>query len=69
MPMQGGMMKGKTCGCPHHKVVPLLIVLFALAFLLEDFMVLPVNVVNIIWPVLVGLAGIMQLMEGSCKCC
>ena len=63
------MSGGKTCRCPHHKVVPVLVILFALSFLLDDFKVLPPGVVNIIWPVLVGLAGVMKLMEGNCRCC
>lgn len=64
-----GTQSGMTCKCPHHKMVPLLIVLFALAFLLKAFNVVMEEFVNVAWPVLVGLAGVMKLSEGSCTCC
>lgn len=62
------MMKNK-CGCSHHKVIPLLIVLFAAAFLLRNLGVLSDETVSLTWPVLVGLGGLMKLSEGACKCC
>lgn len=60
---------GMVCRCPHHKMVPLLVVLFGLAFLLEALGTLSASFVNIAWPVLVILAGGMKLMKGMCKCC
>ncbi len=65
--MQNEMMK--RCNCPHHKVVPLLVVLFAAAFLLRNLGVLDEQTVDIAWPILVGLGGLMHLTEGACKCC
>jgi len=62
------MMKGGMCKCPHHKVVPLLVVLFALAFFLKAMGVLSAGFVDLAWPVLVGLAGLMKLSKGMCKC-
>ena len=62
-------MTKNVCKCPHHKVVPMLVVLFALAFLGGNLGWWGMHTVDIAWPALVGLAGIMKLMEGSCKCC
>ena len=59
------------CGCPHHKVTPLLVVLFGLTFLLGALGTLTPGFVNIAWPVIVILAGLMKWSEksGMCKCC
>lgn len=59
------------CKCPHHKVTPVLVVLFGLTFLLGTWGTLSWGAVNVIWPVLVILAGAMKLAEksGMCKCC
>jgi hypothetical protein len=65
-------MGGKNvCKCPHHKVVPVLIVLLGLAFLLEAWGTLSASAVNIIWPVIVILIGLMKIgnSSGMCKCC
>jgi hypothetical protein len=62
--MQGGM-----CKCPHHKVIPVLIVLFGLTFLLGALGVISGNTVSIIWPSLIILGGLMKLTKGMCKCC
>ena len=66
--MMDNMGKGMTCGCPHHKMVPLLVVLFGLAFLLEALGMLNMSFVNVAWPVLVILAGLMKMFKGMCKC-
>jgi hypothetical protein len=58
-----------ACACPHHKMVPGLVVLFGLLFLLGSFGVVSAATVNMIWPILVILAGGMKMMEGKCKCC
>lgn len=65
--MKGGM--GMMCRCPHHKVVPGLIVLIAVAFLLKAYGVLSAGTVDIAWPVLLGLIGLMKMSKGMCKCC
>ena len=59
----------KMCKCPHHKVMPLLIIIIGLAFLLEAFSVLSPEVVNIVWPLALILVGLNKLMAGKCKCC
>lgn len=60
-----------TCKCFHHKVMPVLVVLFGLTFLLGTLGVLTSDFVNITWPVIVIAAGLMKWMEksGMCKCC
>ncbi|MDP3974854.1 MAG: hypothetical protein Q8P88_01010 [Candidatus Jorgensenbacteria bacterium] len=50
-------------------MVPIAVLLFGIAFLLEAFGVLTVEAVGIIWPILVIVAGGMKLMSGKCKCC
>ncbi|TSA44508.1 hypothetical protein D4R51_03700 [bacterium] len=62
-------MNGGKCGCSHHKVVPILMVLFAILFLLGDAGVLGADIVNAGWPIIVGVAGLTQIFSNSCKCC
>lgn len=66
--MQG--MKN-MCKCPHHKVVPVLVVLFGVTFLLGAWGTLSWGTVNVVWPILVILAGLIKIGEksGMCKCC
>lgn len=61
-------MKG-VCSCPHHKMLPLFVVVFGLVFLLGDLNVLTQAAVTWTWPVLVILAGLTKMMGGGCKCC
>ncbi len=58
-----------TCGCKHHKIVPAAVIVFGIVFLLGYLSVLSWGAVNIIWPILVIIAGIMKLTKGKCKCC
>lgn len=57
-----------VCPCWHHKIMPVLVVLFGLTFLLQAFFILDEDTVAVIWPVLVVLGGIVKLIGGSCKC-
>jgi hypothetical protein len=61
------MPMGKTCQCSHHKVVPLLVILFALDFFLGTLGVLSAQFVSLSWPILVAIAGFMKMSK--CKCC
>ena len=61
--------KGKTCGCGHHKVVPIVVTLIGLAFLLQTFDVLSANTVSIAWPILLIIGGLTKLGGDSCNCC
>jgi len=60
---------GRGCGCMHHKVMPLLVVVFGLVFLLGALDLMNMATVNMIWPVIVILAGLKKLAVGMCKCC
>ncbi|MDP3956398.1 MAG: DUF5668 domain-containing protein [bacterium] len=60
---------GRGCGCMHHKIVPLLVVVFGLVFLLGALDMMSMATVGMIWPVLVILGGLTKLSEGMCKCC
>ncbi|OGL66850.1 hypothetical protein A2753_00145 [Candidatus Uhrbacteria bacterium RIFCSPHIGHO2_01_FULL_47_11] len=55
------------CKCPHHKVVPGLVVLFGLLFLLGALGMVSQQTVSIGWPILVILAGLMHWSKGMCK--
>jgi len=64
-----GGMRANTCKCPHHKMIPLLVVLFALLFLLKALGTFSEYTVSIVWPILLGAAGLMKMFEYKCKCC
>ena len=72
MQNMGGMGAMKNvCKCPHHSVVPVLVVLFGLTFLLGAWGILTSDAVDVLWPVIVIAAGLMKWAEKSrmCKCC
>jgi predicted RND superfamily exporter protein len=56
------------CRCPHHKVVPVLIILFGLSFLLGTLGWLDASIIRFAWPTLIILIGVVKLFSGSCKC-
>ena len=58
-----------VCKCPHHKTMPVLIILFGLTFLLGAWGMLSWSAVEVNWPVLVILAGVFKMTKGMCKCC
>lgn len=57
-----------ACRCVHHKVVPILIILFGLSFLLGTLGYLDASFVRLAWPTLIILVGLVKLFSGSCKC-
>ena len=57
------------CSCMHHKFVPLLVIIFATLFLLQAMAVVDAGTTAVVWPLIVGLAGLMKLVQGSCGCC
>ncbi|MDR3581694.1 MAG: DUF5668 domain-containing protein [Candidatus Pacebacteria bacterium] len=63
------MEHGKVCRCGHHKMVPILAIIFGLVFLLAEVNVLTWGFVNVTWPVLLIIFGITKLMSGKCNCC
>ncbi|KKQ59506.1 MAG: hypothetical protein US81_C0039G0008 [Parcubacteria group bacterium GW2011_GWE2_38_18] len=60
---------GQACSCPHHKMVPIFVILFGLTFLLEAFEVISTEAVSIVWPIIVIVVGVQQLVSNYCKCC
>ena len=67
MEQKDHMMQGKTCKCGHHKVFPIIVILFGLEFLLAAVGVLTWSFVAVTWPILVIIVGFMKLMR--CNCC
>jgi hypothetical protein len=65
--MDGDMKMGMTCKCPHHKIMPILVILFGLDFLLFATGTLSGMFVSVSWPILVIIAGCMKLFK--CGCC
>lgn len=61
-------MSKNTCSGDHRGVIPILVILFAICFLLQYQGLLAENSVNIIWPILVGIAGLVMLIEDRCGC-
>ncbi|MBX4200691.1 DUF5668 domain-containing protein [Candidatus Parcubacteria bacterium] len=61
----------KMCNCHHHKVFPVLVVLFGLLFLLQALNVVSWQFTMMAWPVLVIAGGVMKFVgkSGMCKCC
>ena len=61
--------KGQKCPCPHHKMIPIFLVLLGLSFLLTVMGVISTTVNNYVWPILVILIGLQKIFEGRCTCC
>ncbi|MFA5946016.1 MAG: DUF5668 domain-containing protein [Patescibacteria group bacterium] len=61
-------MYGGMCSCPHHKVVPLLVVLIGVALLLGQLNVLTASSVAIIWPIFLILIGVQKMFGSMCGC-
>jgi len=62
-------MRKNTCTCTHHKLVPILALLFAILFLLHNCGYINDQFLSIAWPMLVGLGAISFLGEDECPCC
>ena len=60
---------GKMCKCPHHKTLPMIAILFGLIFLLKNLGVFTAGFVDIAWPSLLIIWGLMKIAGGKCKCC
>ena len=45
----------------HHKIVPLMIVLIGLAFLLRGLDIVDNDIIAIVWPILLIIAGVSKL--------
>ena len=60
---------GKSCGCIHHKVMPVLVVLFGLILLAWRLNWITVETATILIPILIIIVGIKKLVSKMCKCC
>ena len=58
-----------NCKCPCHSAIGIFVILFGLTFLLKALNVLSDQIVNIIWPTIIILAGGKKMLAGMCKCC
>ena len=68
--MDQNMNSGNNaCRCTHHKIGPILIILFGLGFLLEATGTLSALTLSYAWPMLVIVFGIMKLTGRKCGCC
>jgi len=67
----GGEVKtvGKVCNCPHHKVIPIIVLLIGLVVLLSAFNIWSGQVETILIGVLILIVGFVKLKSASCKCC
>ena len=63
------MSSGMSCMCPHHKVVPVAVVLIGLTFILGATQIITPYAVSLIWPTLLVIIGLTKMCSGSCKCC
>jgi len=61
----------KLCKCPHHSMVPLLIMLIGFTFFAGAVNILNAQTVTIGWSILLMMIGAMKMMQkqGVCKCC
>jgi len=62
-------MKGKTCNCTHHKVIPVLVILIGVDFLLGAIHIFTWGFVDVTWPILLIIGGAGKLSMGRCTCC
>ncbi|MEK7094169.1 MAG: DUF5668 domain-containing protein [Patescibacteria group bacterium] len=63
------MDKKNVCSCVHHKMIPILVMLFGALFLLLNFNILTEDFVNLAWPLTVIAAGAVKLGGRKCRCC
>jgi hypothetical protein len=59
--------KGMTCKCPHHKVMPIIIILIGVDFFLGAVGVLTAGFVSVTWPILLIILGCVKMVR--CGCC
>jgi uncharacterized membrane protein len=60
---------GPACNCPHHRAMPIFIVLIGLLFLLNALGYIGMHAVAVTWPIIVILAGLQKMMQRRCNCC
>lgn len=60
---------GPKCNCPHHKMVPIFIILIGLSFLLTTIGWESAMVNSYAWPILLIAIGLQKIFEVRCSCC
>ena len=64
------MEHGKSCKCPCHKVMGILVSFIGVLFLLRHFAVIDQDTLAVMWPILLILVGLNKAYgKGMCKCC
>jgi hypothetical protein len=56
-----------VCKCPHHKAMPIILILIGLDFLFGAVGVLTMGFVSITWPILLIILGCIKMAR--CGCC
>ena len=71
MQNMGMGLSKNVCKCHHHKAMPVLVIVFGLLFVAGNMTWVSWEFVNMVWPILVVIAGIKKLVMGMgmCKCC
>ena len=65
-----GNCGGKKCGCHHHKVFPICLIVVGLLVIASAFgLVIDTMVWEIIFGAFLVIIGGMKLMHSKCKCC
>ena len=59
---------GKACSCPHHKIMPIGLILIGLTFLAGQMNWVSAMFVAVTWPILLILIGIGKWMGEGCMC-
>jgi hypothetical protein len=62
------MNSTSACSCVHHKIWPILIIIFGAIFLFGNLGYLSAEIIRIAWPSTIILIGLVKLGSGSCKC-
>lgn len=61
--------QNKRCACPHHFLIPFIVFVFGLVFLLKNLgYFFTDEMIQIIWPSLIALAGVQLMISRRCKC-
>jgi len=62
------MMGKGYCGCPHHKITPIGIILIGLTFLAGQMGWVTMGFVAVAWPILLIVIGLGKWMGPMCRC-
>ena len=62
-------MSGKVCACPHHKMMPLAMIVAGLAVVGYAVNILTSMAVFLVLGIVLVVKGFMKLNTHKCKCC